>query len=189
MSRAASHPRPDRRRPDPGEGWDQGLVRLYAGWHTQATRQDAGMTDEGTSSRDEVSGASACEGRTFEGSWPAIPDAVAALRHAVVEHARGAGVPEDALARVRLAVSEAATNVVLHAYADEPEPGPVHVRIIREDHALRIIVRDDGRGMKPRPDSPGLGLGLPLIAQLAASLEVESPPQGGTEICMRFTLV
>ena len=147
------------------------------------------MTNDGMGTRGEVNSPSACEGQTFEGSWPAVPDAVAALRHAVVEHARGAGVPEDALAGVRLAVSEAATNVVLHAYADEPEPGPVHVRVVREDHTLRVIVRDDGRGMKPRPDSPGLGLGLPLIAQLAASLEVESPPEGGTEICMRFTLV
>src|SRR4051812_23596796 len=147
------------------------------------------MTTEGSGIHSGVTSASACEKAAFKATWPAVPDAVAALRHAVVEHARAAGMPEEALASVRLAVSEAATNVVLHAYEGEPEPGPVHVRVERDGDFLRVTVSDDGNGMKPRPDSPGLGLGLPLIAQLAAGLEVESPPSGGTEICMRFTLV
>ena len=42
--------------------------------------------------------------------------------------------------------------------------------------------------MRPRPDSPGLGLGLPLIAQMAASFEVHERDSGGTEVRMRFAL-
>jgi serine/threonine-protein kinase RsbW/stage II sporulation protein AB (anti-sigma F factor) len=105
-----------------------------------------------------------------------------------VEYARRLGLAEETLQALRLAVSEAATNVVLHAYADAPAPGPVHVSVEIDEPHLRIVVSDDGGGMKPRPDSPGLGLGLPLIAQLAESFEVESPPGGGTELCMRFRL-
>jgi serine/threonine-protein kinase RsbW/stage II sporulation protein AB (anti-sigma F factor) len=42
--------------------------------------------------------------------------------------------------------------------------------------------------MRPRPDSPGLGLGLPLIARLSASLEVATAESGGTRLCMSFPL-
>ena len=42
--------------------------------------------------------------------------------------------------------------------------------------------------MLPRTDSPGLGLGLPLIAQMTESLEVHDRSGGGTEIRMAFAL-
>ena len=40
----------------------------------------------------------------------------------------------------------------------------------------------------PRPDSPGLGLGLPLIATLAESLELGTGPDDETEVRMTFEL-
>jgi serine/threonine-protein kinase RsbW len=42
--------------------------------------------------------------------------------------------------------------------------------------------------MLPRPDSPGLGLGLPLIATLADSLELGSGKGERTEVRMTFSL-
>jgi serine/threonine-protein kinase RsbW/stage II sporulation protein AB (anti-sigma F factor) len=120
------------------------------------------------------------------GSWPAVPDAVADLRRRVVSFACRAGAPAEALSSIRLAVSEAATNVVLHAYPDAP--GEVRVSVKREGRALRVVVEDDGGGMTPRPDSPGLGLGLPLIAQLVDGLEVVRRVGGGTSLCMRFEI-
>ena len=51
-----------------------------------------------------------------------------------------------------------------------------------------VVVADEGRGMLPRTDSPGLGLGLPLIAQMTQSLEVHDRQGGGTEIRMSFAL-
>ena len=49
-----------------------------------------------------------------------------------------------------------------------------------------MIVTDDGRGMQPRTDSPGLGLGLPTIGRLAALVDLREPPGGGTELTMTF---
>jgi anti-sigma regulatory factor (Ser/Thr protein kinase) len=46
--------------------------------------------------------------------------------------------------------------------------------------AIRVAVSDDGSGLAPRPDSPGAGLGLPLMAQLADELTVDRPVSGGT---------
>jgi serine/threonine-protein kinase RsbW/stage II sporulation protein AB (anti-sigma F factor) len=121
-------------------------------------------------------------------TWRAVPDAVVELRRAVVDFARHQGARDETLSSIRLAVSEAASNVVLHAYSGAGEPGPVHVLAEREGAGLRVVVSDDGAGMLPRPDSPGLGLGLPLIAQLVDGLEVARTPSGGTALCMRFRL-
>ncbi len=63
------------------------------------------------------------------------------------------------------------------------------VSLERSDDCLRVYVADDGIGMVPRFDSPGLGLGIPLISRLTDGFEVRSRPEGGTELCMRFTLM
>ena len=120
--------------------------------------------------------------------WPAVAASVAEARAAVTDFAQSAGATADALAAVSLAVSEAVTNAVLHAYLDRDTPGSVEVRAHSEDEKVVVVVADEGRGMLPRTDSPGLGLGLPLIAQMTQSLEVHDRPGGGTEIRMSFAL-
>lgn len=85
---------------------------------------------------------------------------------------------------VRLAVSEAVTNAVQHAYRDR-EPGDVWATASVQDDQLHIVIADRGVGMTPRTDSPGLGLGLPLMSQLADSIQVHSTSDG-TEIHMTF---
>jgi len=48
-------------------------------------------------------------------------------------------------------------------------------------------VIDDGDGLTPRDDSPGPGLGLPLIHRLADRVDHLTPQGGsGTELSMRF---
>jgi serine/threonine-protein kinase RsbW len=79
-------------------------------------------------------------------------------------------------------------NVVMHAYRNEDGPGPVELEAELDGDSLWVRVRDQGHGLEPRLDSPGLGLGLPLISQMSASSEIVSPDRGGTEIIMRFDL-
>src|SRR3954447_574194 len=122
----------------------------------------------------------------FVRSWPAVPDTVAHVRRAVVDHVRQRGATPAAPAAIELAVSEAVTNVVQHAYADLPRPGDVSACVESDDGCLLVSITDRGRGMRPRPDSPGLGLGLPLISQMTHSFEVRQPDGGGTVLCMRF---
>ena len=98
--------------------------------------------------------------------FPARPDQVRLARREVEAYAREHGaVDPDGIA---LAVSEAVTNAVIHAYVDAPQPGDVEVFAKRHlGDGLEVRVCDDGRGMMPRSDSPGLGVGLPLVAKLA----------------------
>ena len=121
----------------------------------------------------------------FSDSWPAVADCVPVARRAVVGHLRAADTLNPPLDDVALAVSEAVTNAVNHAYIDR-EPGLFRVRIEFTDDELEVVVEDDGRGMMPRPDSPGLGLGLPVIATVADRFDTRSDPESGCRICMWF---
>jgi serine/threonine-protein kinase RsbW len=111
---------------------------------------------------------------------------------AIVRHAFGAlgdvyALDAQILSDIRLAVTEACTNVVVHAYPDGEE-GPMEVLATLLGDELIVVVRDEGRGIGPRPDSPGLGLGLPLIASLAESLQLGHDLQERTEVRMTFSL-
>ena len=118
----------------------------------------------------------------------AVPASVPALRGAVAEFVSGAGLGEPLLTSVKLAVSEAVTNAVLHAYVDAVRPGAVHIAAWLERDHLLVEVSDDGGGMMPRLNSPGLGVGLPFIADTADSLDIGSSPRGGAQVRMTFTL-
>lgn len=122
----------------------------------------------------------------FELTLPARAENVAVVRHAFGGLGDALDVPDHALADVKLAVTEACTNVVVHAYPDGV--GPMSVSAGLADGALTVIVSDEGRGILPRPDSPGLGLGLPLIATLASSLELGTNDREETEVRMVFEL-
>src|SRR3954467_13279332 len=123
----------------------------------------------------------------FELTLQARAENVAVIRHAFGGLGDALDVPDHALADVKLAVTEACTNVVVHAYANGDE-GPMAVTAGLADGALTVVVSDEGRGILPRPDSPGLGLGLPLIATLASSLELGTNDRDETEVRMVFEL-
>src|SRR5689334_7784224 len=93
--------------------------------------------------------------------WPAVSESLGSMRRAVRAFAARCGVRDEPA--VTLAVSEAATNAIVHAFAGR-DAGEIAVEAYCEQDHLCVIVADDGAGMKPRPDSPGIGLGLPLIA-------------------------
>jgi serine/threonine-protein kinase RsbW/stage II sporulation protein AB (anti-sigma F factor) len=97
-----------------------------------------------------------------------------------------AGVPAPIGDNVRLAVSEAVSNAIVHGYRDSPV-GEVTLEAEAAGSRVRVVVRDAGCGMSPRSDSPGAGFGLPLIAEMSETVSV-TPGRGGrgTELCMTF---
>jgi serine/threonine-protein kinase RsbW/stage II sporulation protein AB (anti-sigma F factor) len=115
----------------------------------------------------------------------AIPERIGELRQAARAFAELHGV--DRLDDVALAVTEACANVIAHAYVDRT-PGPLRLTAAHEDAGVSFLVTDDGSGLAPRPDSPGLGLGLPLIAQLADQFELSDNGGRGTRVRMRFDI-
>lgn len=124
---------------------------------------------------------------TLETSYQALPSIVGQARREVVELAEKHGASEEDLERIRLAISEAVSNAVIHAYDEEPER-LVHLTAATIDGELTVLVADDGCGLGGARQSNGLGLGLAVITQLCDSLTVMTRSFGGTEIEMRFRL-
>ena len=127
----------------------------------------------------------------LDASYPAQPSQVPAIRRAVAKIARERGAARHTVVQITLAVSEAATNAVLHACRDAAGQRAGEVRVVvraHHDSALDIRVRDNGVGPLPRTDSPGLGLGLGLMAHDADGFEIRAVPEGGTEVVLRFEL-
>jgi anti-sigma regulatory factor (Ser/Thr protein kinase) len=114
---------------------------------------------------------------------PARPENVAVVRHVLGGLAEALRLPDAVVDDMRLAVTEACTNVVRHAYVDE---GTIDVVVRPKGSALEIVVSDTGRGIGPSPDTDGPGLGLPLIAALTDSLEVERRRGFGSRLVMGF---
>jgi len=127
---------------------------------------------------------------SFESSYEATPDAVARVRADLAAFAAGHGMHACRVDDLRLAVSEAVTNAVLHAYRGAG--GTVHVTARLDDGALWVSVRDFGAGMHPRgfvAGRSGMGLGLALLGRIAGELSIVAPAGGGTELRMRFELM
>ena len=125
-------------------------------------------------------------GDSLSKCYPAVADSVPRARNALSEFAVSAGATGEQLDAIKLAVSEAATNVVVHAY--DGRPGEIRLDARLASGELWIEVADDGQGMRPRIDTPGLGVGLSLISQLADGFTIAKRSSGGTEVHMRFDL-
>ena len=82
---------------------------------------------------------------------------------------------------------EAVTNAVLHGYRDGAS-GDLRVVACAGPDRLVVVVRDYGVGMRPHPNSPGLGLGLSVIGRLTTEMNIERPDEGGgTRLRMHFS--
>ena len=114
---------------------------------------------------------------------PARAENIAVIRGAVEAAAEESGLPRKQVSDMRLAVTEACTNVVRHAYAGE---GDVEVVFEVTDRATRVVVEDHGCGMGASTNRAGPGLGLPLIAALVTELEIEPGPTSGSRLSMSF---
>ena len=120
-------------------------------------------------------------------SMPARPEGVAVVRQALAGLADALAFDANVVADMKMAVSEACTNVVVHAY--EEDAGMLEVEMLADETGLTIVVRDHGAGIQPRParaEPPALGLGLPLIAALSDAFELRGSAGRGTEVRMTF---
>jgi anti-sigma regulatory factor (Ser/Thr protein kinase) len=129
-------------------------------------------------------GASPADDEDVRLSLPARPENVAVIRHVLAAFAETLGLPDRLVEDLRLAVTEACTNVVRHAYGGRP--GTIDISIRPEGDRLRVVVADHGRGMGPSPDTAGPGLGLPLIAALAETVDFERAADAGSRVAMTF---
>jgi serine/threonine-protein kinase RsbW/stage II sporulation protein AB (anti-sigma F factor) len=119
-------------------------------------------------------------------TYPAIDSTVAQARRSVARFAAAAGLEGERLDAVRLAVSEAVSNAVIHAYPDRD--GEVRVTAALTSRGLQVLVIDSGRGLRAPAENPGLGFGLKLMAESSDAVEAVERAEGGTEVRLVFGL-
>jgi serine/threonine-protein kinase RsbW len=123
-------------------------------------------------------------------NMPARAEGVGVVRQALAGMADALAFDAAVLSDMKMAVTEACTNVVVHAY--DEQAGQLEVAMLAGEEDLTIVVRDYGAGIQPKPartEPPALGLGLPLIAALSDAFELRGTAGKGTEVRMTFAYV
>ena len=116
---------------------------------------------------------------------PAVPDSIPAIRRAVGDAAVELHADALAVDSVKLAVTEAVTNVVRHAYGTQG--GEIHVAVEPGKCTLVVWVVDDGGGVVGPPRDGEGGYGMRLMRTLSRSCDV-STGVDGTSVRMVFSL-
>jgi PAS domain S-box-containing protein len=119
---------------------------------------------------------------TFRLRRPAVASELSTVRRVMSAWMESAGVPRDDIMLISVAVSEAVTNAVEHAYGSQH--GWVEIEASRPGADVLVAVRDRGRWRPKAPGGGGRGLGL--IGRLMDDFELRRTNEG-TEVVMRRT--
>jgi anti-sigma regulatory factor (Ser/Thr protein kinase)/putative methionine-R-sulfoxide reductase with GAF domain len=111
---------------------------------------------------------------------PARPEILATVRSVVRRWLGHLGVDEAQISEITLAVSEACSNAVEHAYS--PAPAEFELQASSDDGRVTIVVTDVGRWRPQR--GQGRGRGLTIINAAMDEVSIRSDPSG-TKIVMR----
>ena len=104
----------------------------------------------------------------------------------------------DELSDIKMAVSEAVTNSIIHGY-DEDESKFVYLRCELKDRTIKVVIEDRGNGiedvkqaMQPmytsKPELERSGMGFSFMESFMDSLEVVSIKGEGTKVVMTKTI-
>lgn len=117
---------------------------------------------------------------------PAKAEYITLGRLALTALARARDFPDETLADLKLALTEACSNSVRHAYG--PEAGTVELLYELWPDRLVVEVSDEGSGFEPPSDLEEMGdlgeggLGLAIIRELVDELEITDRSGGGSRL-------
>jgi serine/threonine-protein kinase RsbW len=130
-------------------------------------------------------------GPTVRLTIPARAEYITLCRLALTGIARVRELSDEVLADLKLALTEAASNSVRHAYAADEDAGVVEISYELRPDRLVIEVTDEGEGFDPaEADGPPEelsegGLGIAIIRAIADEVEIGTQP-GGKGSRLRF---
>jgi stage II sporulation protein AB (anti-sigma F factor) len=121
-----------------------------------------------------------------------LPENVGVARLLVAMIAAQANFTVAEVDEVKLAVSEAVTNAVIHGYQSE-QNHTVRIEVRLTENTLSVVVADQGKGienlelaMQPAvsSDPERMGLGFSFMESHMDSLHVDTAPGRGTRVSM-----
>jgi len=121
-----------------------------------------------------------------------LPENVGLARVAVAAFVAGRDLQVNELEEIKVAVSEAVTNSIIHGYKERSD-GVISVTASLYDRFLEVVVEDQGKGMsdpnqvmKPGvgTDPERVGLGFMFMKSFMDEVDVWSEPGQGTKVKM-----
>jgi anti-sigma regulatory factor (Ser/Thr protein kinase) len=112
-----------------------------------------------------------------------VPEVRASVRHLAVD----AGLETPSIEDLALAVTEAAANVVRHAYPRGAD-GVFDLDASIDDGDVVVRLRDYGLGIRPYARSGGLGIGVHLMHELCDGCSITACAPG-TLVTLRFAVM
>jgi anti-sigma regulatory factor (Ser/Thr protein kinase) len=161
------------------------IWRLCNGQMTHGTL----VSDEGALRAARAAPGAAAPCRTaLRLALPALPVCAGDARHALDLWVQNLKPTKPERNDLLLAISEAATNAIRHAYPEGTEGAAFRLDAEISDDRLQVVLTDDGVGLGASSSNPGLGMGLPLLGTLADTLMLVGPPERsrGLEVRMWF---
>lgn len=124
-------------------------------------------------------------------SFPGRYDHLIKISEFVTQAANNIGFKDDAIYAIQMAVDEACTNIIEHAYASEGQ-GDIQCTCLIRDNELTIILHDHGKPFDPsRIPEPNVfsrledrqsgGLGLYFMRQMMDKVEFRFDPPSGSD--------
>ena len=122
-----------------------------------------------------------------------IPENVALARVTVAAFASQIDYTLSDLDEIKVAVSEAISNAIIHGYSKDPNQIVSVVASIFNDQSLEIIIEDKGKGIENveeaiqpafTTDDERMGLGFVFMQSFMDELKVDSVVNQGTKIKM-----
>ncbi len=124
--------------------------------------------------------------------FPSRKEYVGVVRLAISGLGQRCNFTIDEIEDLKIAVTEACTNAVVHAY--KGKVGEIVVRCFPAKNVITVEVSDRGVGFNPKTVVPGakgkgktpsLGLGLTFIKSVTNDLKIKSVPKKGTSLTFR----
>lgn len=123
--------------------------------------------------------------------FPSLPQNIAFARSCVGAFVAQLDCTLDDIEEVKLVISEAVSNSIIHGYGNEPHGKIIVMVSIHEDNSLEIIIEDFGKGiidinqaLEPTysSDPIRMGLGFTFMKSFMDELDVTSIPGEGTSL-------
>ncbi len=126
--------------------------------------------------------------------FQSLPENVSFARSCVGAFATQLDCTLDEIEEIKLVVSEAVSNSIIHGYDNRSDQKIVIVATLLDDRTMEIIIRDFGKGiadisqaMEPAysSDPSRMGLGLTFMKSFMDEVEVLSSPGEGTSVKLK----
>lgn len=126
--------------------------------------------------------------------FQSLPENVSFARACVGAFASQLDCTLDDIEEIKLVVSEAVSNSIIHGYDNKPNQKIEITITIQEDHSLEMIIKDYGKGIEDiekameatySSDPSRMGLGFTFMKSFTDEMDILSKPGEGTSVRLK----